>query len=101
MQVTEDPQFSKDYLDPEKRSIANSVQVYFKDGTHTDKIQIEYPIGHKRRRQQGIPLLIKKFEDSFAIYFPKEKTTEMTALFLNQEKLENMPVNEFMGLWVR
>lgn len=101
MQVIEDPQFSKDYLDPEKRSIANSMQIYFKDGTHTPKIQVEYPIGHKRRREESIPLLIKKFENSFATHFPKENTTEMTALFLNQKKLENMPVNKFMELWVR
>jgi len=100
MQVTENPQFSKDYLDPEKRSIANSVQVYFKDGTHTDEITIEYPVGHKRRREEAIPLLIKKFETSFAAHFPKEKTTEMTALFLNQKKLEKMSVSRFMKLWV-
>jgi 2-methylcitrate dehydratase len=100
MQVIEEPQFSKDYLDPEKRSIANSMQVYFNDGTHTDKIQIEYPIGHKRRREEGIPLLIKKFENSFVAHFPRENMTEMLALFLNQKKLENMPVNEFMELWV-
>ncbi len=101
MQVVEDPEFSKDYLDPEKRSIANAIQIYFKDGTHTKKIQIDYPIGHKRRREDAIPLLIKKFENSFATLFPKEKTTEMVALFLNQPKLENMPVNEFMELWIK
>lgn len=100
MQVIEDPEFSKDYLDPEKRSIANAIQVYFKDGTHTKKIQIDYPIGHQRRRDDAIPLLIKKFETSYVTIFPKEKTTEMVALFLNQEKLEKMPVNEFMELWV-
>ncbi len=100
MEVVEDVQFSKDYLDPEKRSIANSVQIYFKDGTSTEKVQIEYPIGHKRRREDAIPLLVKKFENSFAIHFPKEQTMEMTALFLNQKKLEEMPVNEFMELWV-
>lgn len=101
MQVIEDPQFSKDYLDPEKRSIANAIQVYFKDGTHTKKIQIDYPIGHQRRRDDAIPLLIQKFETSFGTIFPKEKTTERVALFLNQEKLENMAVNEFMELWVK
>lgn len=101
MQVVEDPQFSKDYLDPAKRSIANAIQIYFKDGTHTDKIQIDYPIGHKRRRSEGIPLLIKKFENSFTAHFPKDRLTEMTALFLNQDKLENMAVDEFMELWVK
>lgn len=101
MQVVEDPQFSQDYMDPDKRSIANAMQVFFKDGTRTKKIQIDYPVGHLRRREEGIPLLIKKFENSFALHFPKEKTTEMTALFLNQEKLEKMPVDQFMELWVK
>lgn len=101
MEVIEDPQFSQDYLDPEKRSIANAIQIYFKNGTHTKKVQIDYPIGHKRRREDAIPLLIKKFENSFATIFPREKTMERVALFLNQTKLENMPVNEFMELWVK
>ncbi|HSW69409.1 MAG TPA: bifunctional 2-methylcitrate dehydratase/aconitate hydratase [Gammaproteobacteria bacterium] len=101
MQVIEEPQFSKDYLDPEKRSIANSMQVFFKDGSKTDKIQIEYPLGHQRRRAEGIPLLIKKFENSFMLHFPKQDVTERTVLFLNQKKLEDMPVNEFMELWVK
>ncbi len=101
MQVIEDPQFSQDYLDPEKRSIANSMQIFFKDGTHTKQVRIEYPIGHKRRREESIPLLIKKFENSYGMHFPKGELTQMTALFLNQEKLENMPVNEFMELWIR
>src|SRR3990167_2790397 len=64
MIVEENPQFSKDYLDQEKRSIANSMQIFFKNGTHTDKITIEYPIGHKRRRKDGTPLLYQKFENN-------------------------------------
>src|SRR5207247_4389278 len=64
MVCREDPQYSKDYLDPEKRSIANAVQVFFKDGSATEKVVVEYPIGHQRRRPEGIPLLIKKFEAS-------------------------------------
>ena len=61
MVVEEDKQFTKDYLDPEKRSIANAIQIYFKDGTHTEKVSVEYPIGHRRRREEGIPLLLEKF----------------------------------------
>ncbi len=101
MLVTEDPQFTKDYLDADKRSIANAIQIYFKDGTHTDKVQVEYPIGHKRRREEGIPLLLKKFENSLASHFSKEQVSQMLALFSEQKKLETMPVSEFMQLFVK
>ena len=63
------PQYSKDYLDPEKRSIANAVQVFFKDGSSTEKVVVEYPIGHRRRRAEGMPLLMKKFEANLASRF--------------------------------
>src|SRR5690242_7880191 len=72
MHVQEDPQFTRDYLDPVKRSIANAIQIFFKDGTHTDKIEIEYPIGHQRRREEGIPLLIKKCKDNLRTRFSEE-----------------------------
>ncbi|HEY7221108.1 MAG TPA: bifunctional 2-methylcitrate dehydratase/aconitate hydratase, partial [Candidatus Binatia bacterium] len=62
----EDPQYSRDYLDPQKRSIANAVQVFFKDGSRSEKVAVEYPIGHRRRRAEGMPLLIKKFETNLA-----------------------------------
>jgi 2-methylcitrate dehydratase len=99
MQVHEDPQFSKDYLTPEKRSIANAIQIYFKDGTHTRKVQIDYPIGHNRRREEGIPLLLKKFENNISVLFNTHKATEIRELFLDQEKLEKMPVNMFMEMF--
>ncbi|EKD72632.1 MAG: hypothetical protein ACD_45C00622G0009 [uncultured bacterium] len=101
MHVEEDPQFSKDYLDINKRSIANAIQIYFKDGTHTDKIQVEYPIGHKRRREAGIPLLLKKFEENIAPHFSNQKVDTLLKLFLDQKKLESMPVNEFMEQWIK
>ena len=69
MICVEDPQYSKDYLDPEKRSIANAVQVFFKDGSSTEKVAVEYPIGHRRRRAEGMPLLVKKFETNLASRF--------------------------------
>lgn len=100
MQVQEDKQFSKDYLDAEKRSIANSLQVFFNDGSHTDKVIVEYPVGHKRRREEGIPLLIQKFENNLSKTFSQEKIRELKELFLNQQKLEQMPVHEFMELWI-
>lgn len=101
MQVIEDPQFTKDYFDENKRSIANAIQIQFKDGSLSDKIQIEYPLGHKRRRDEGIPLLLKKFETNVATRFTPAETEKLTALFHDQKKLENMPVNEFMGLWAK
>ncbi len=100
MQVKEDLQFSKDYLDPEKRSIANAIQIYFSDGSHTEKMQVDYPIGHKRRREEGIPLLIKKFENNLSTHFSTQQIQKMTSLFLAQEKLEKMAVNEFMELFL-
>src|SRR5579859_1094220 len=66
MTVTEDKQYSKDYLDPDKRAIANAVQIFFADGTKTNKIEVEYPVGHRRRRAEGIPLLMQKFKSSLA-----------------------------------
>lgn len=100
MLVQEDPQFTKDYLDPEKRSIANAIQVFFNDGTSTEQVLIEYPIGHKRRREEGIPLLINKFKNNSSNIFSDEQVQMFTDLFLNQEKLEIMAVNKFMELFV-
>lgn len=100
MQVVEDPNFSRDYLDPHKRSIANAVQVFFKDGTHTEKVIVEYPLGHKRRREQGIPLLLKKFENSLIPHLSRTKLDKILAVFFDQKKLEKMPVNAFMDMFV-
>src|SRR5207244_6170275 len=66
MQVVEDARYTREYLEPDKRSIANAVQVFFKDGTKTDKVEVEYPLGHRRRRAEGIPLLVKKFHENVA-----------------------------------
>lgn len=96
MTVEEDKQFSMDYLDPEKRSIANAVQIFFKDGSHTEKVTVEYPIGHRRRREEGTPLLFKKFEENIAVHFSSEKIKTLTTLFQEQQQLESTPVNELM-----
>src|SRR5262245_48776177 len=69
MVVTEDQQYSRDYLDPDKRSIANAVQVFFRDGTATHKVAVEYPIGHRRRRKEGIPVLQQKAETAFLAHY--------------------------------
>ncbi|OGT56897.1 MAG: 2-methylcitrate dehydratase [Gammaproteobacteria bacterium RIFCSPHIGHO2_12_FULL_43_28] len=101
MSVEENKQFSKDYLDPEKRSIANSIQIYFKDGSKTDKVTVEYPIGHRRRRKDGIPLLYQKFEKNMTTLYPDKHVQELLALFKEADKLENMPVNELMDRFVK
>ncbi len=100
MIVEEDKQFSKDYLDPDKRSIANAIQIYFKDGTHTEKVIVEYPVGHKRRREEGIPLLYKKFKDNLLTLYPSDRVEELAALFRDPNEIENMPVNELMDLFI-
>jgi 2-methylcitrate dehydratase len=100
MHVQEDTQFTKDYLDPEKRSIANSVQIYFTDGTHTEKVLVEYPIGHRRRREEGIPMLLNKCENNLGTVFNEQQIQKQMALFLDQEQLEKTPVNEFMDMFI-
>lgn len=100
MEVVEDPRYSKDYLDPGKRSIANAVQVFFKDGTATPKVAVEYPIGHRRRRAEGIPLLIRKFEHNAASRLPPARCDEIRDLCLDLEALASMPVSKFIDLFV-
>ena len=99
MQVQENPQFSKDYLNPEKRSIANAIQIFFNDGTHTEKVRIEYPIGHHQRRAESIPLLMQKFENNLSTLYSSEQIEKFKTLFLDQEKLEMLPISEFMTLF--
>ena len=100
MVVEEDLNYSKDYHDPDKRSIANAIQIFFKDGTSTSKVAIEYPIGHKRRRAEGLPVLEAKFQASLATRFIDRRCQEIIALCDDQTRLEQTPVNEFMDLWV-
>ena len=100
MIVVESPQYSKDYLDPDKRSIANALQIRFKDGSTTEKSAVEYPIGHRRRRKEGVPLLEEKFAHNLATRFPAKQVQAITELCLDGKRLEAMPVNEFMGMFV-
>jgi 2-methylcitrate dehydratase len=99
MVVVEEPHYSKDYLDPEKRSIANAVQVFFRDGSCTEKVEVEYPLGHRRRRAEGVPLLIEKFERNAASRLEPQRVKELVELFLDLEKLGRTRVDEFMGLF--
>jgi 2-methylcitrate dehydratase len=96
----EDKQFTRDYLNPEKRSIANALTVEFKDGRKMKEIVVEYPIGHKRRRKDGIPILIEKFRTNLARRFPEKQRAIIMDLCLNQKQLEATPVHEFVDLMV-
>ncbi|MDD3519533.1 MAG: bifunctional 2-methylcitrate dehydratase/aconitate hydratase [Chromatiales bacterium] len=100
MRVTEDPRYSKDYHDPDKRSIANAVQVFFKDGSHTEKVEVEYPIGHRRRRAEGIPVLERKFHDALRTRFPKKQAQRIYDLCLDAERLAATPVQAFMDMFL-
>jgi len=99
MVVVEDPRYSQDYLDPEKRSIANALQIRFRDGSTTEKIAVEYPLGHPRRRAEGIPLLIQKFAANLATRFPSERSRRIMELCLDLGRLQRTPVAEFVGLF--
>lgn len=96
----EDPAYTRDYHDPDKRSIANALTVEFKDGTRLDEIVCEYPIGHKRRRAQGIPLLETKFRTNLARMFPARQQERILQASLDQKRLEAMPVHEYVDLYV-
>jgi 2-methylcitrate dehydratase len=100
MLLIEDKRYSKDYLAEDKRSIANAVQIYFNDGSKTQKVEVDYPIGHRQRRQEGIPLLEKKFLDSLRDTFSDEQTNKIYSLCLNNERINNTSVNEFMDLFI-
>jgi 2-methylcitrate dehydratase len=96
----EDPAYTRDYHDPDKRSIANALTVEFKDGTRLDEIVCEYPIGHKRRRAEGIPLLETKFRTNLARMFPARQQDRILQASLDQKRLEAMPVHEYVDLYV-
>lgn len=98
MHCVEHAPYTRDYLDPDKRSIANAIQVFFKDGTHSSNIAVEYPIGHRRRRQEGIPELVKKFKVNLARRFDAEKQACILELCQNQAILEATPVHQFVDL---
>jgi len=96
----EDTQFTADYHDPDKRSIANALTVQFKDGKKLKEVVVEYPIGHKRRRKDGIPLLEAKFRTNLARQFPPKQQEAILAVSLDQKALESMPVHTYVDLYV-
>ncbi len=99
MVVTENQQFTLDYLDPDKRSIANSMVIHFADGSKTEKVAVEYPLGHRRRRAEGLPLLFRKLEDNLSTHFSAHKVATLMRLLQDQNTLEDMPVQVFMELF--
>lgn len=100
MVCVEDARYSREYHDPDKRSIANALQVFFKDGSSTERVEVEYPIGHRRRRQAGIPHLEEKFRVNLARRYPARQQQAILALALDQTRLEATPVHEFIDLFV-
>ncbi|MBY0229699.1 MAG: bifunctional 2-methylcitrate dehydratase/aconitate hydratase [Gemmataceae bacterium] len=101
MVVSEDARYTREYLELDKRSIANAVQVFFKDGTSTPRVEIEYPVGHRRRRAEGIPLLIDKFRKAMAGLWSPSEVAALEALFLDRERLERTPATELMARLAR
>jgi 2-methylcitrate dehydratase len=97
MIVKEDPRYTAEYLELDKRSIANAVQVFFTDGTSTPRLEVEYPIGHRRRRAEGIPLLVDKCRKALAEVYPERKVETLMSLFADRARLEATPVTEFMA----
>ena len=99
MEVVVDARYTKEYLEADKRSIANAVQIFYKDGTQSEKVEVEYPIGHKRRRKDGIPLLISKFKHNLATRLSPKQCANIEQACADQTSLESMNFNEFSDLF--
>ena len=97
MQVKENAEFTKDYYDPQKRYIGNAVQVFFKDGSASARLAVDFPIGHRKRRAEGMPVLVKKFESSVAAHFQPKQTESIKGMFVDRKALMAMPVSDFVA----
>jgi 2-methylcitrate dehydratase len=101
MQVRENPTFTAEYYASDKRYIGNAVQVFFKDGSASERVQVDFPIGHRKRRAEGIPVLVKKFESSVEAHFQPKQAERVKALFAARpEQFEKLPVNELVAALV-
>ena len=98
MKISEDKRYSAEYHEADKRSIANKIQIHFNDGSSTEAIEVEYPIGHKRRREEGIPVLEEKFRRNLELTFTKEKADEIFNLCVNKDDLEQMSIIDFQQM---
>jgi 2-methylcitrate dehydratase len=101
MQVRENPVFTKEYYEADKRHIGNAVQVFWKDGSATRRVAVDFPIGHRKRRAEGYPLLVRKFEDSVAAHYGAKQAAAIQALFAEPARLDAMPVHEFVAALVK
>lgn len=101
MVCIEDPKFTADYFDPEKRSIANALTIEFTDGSMSDEIIVEYPVGHKRRREEGLPLLIEKYKRNLRRIFNEQKASEIEKISLDIDRLLTMKSDDFLSLFVK
>ena len=101
MEVRENEGFTRDYYAPDKRYIGNAVQVFYKDGSCSDRVAVDFPIGHRKRREEGIPVLVNKFENSIRDRLTEGQFSSLTRLCADQDRLENTPVNEFMALLIQ
>jgi 2-methylcitrate dehydratase len=100
MKVRENERFTRDYYDPQKRYIGNAVQVFFNDGSDTERVEVDFPIGHRKRRAEGIPVLTRKFESSLKGRLAERQCQVLRSLCADQENLEHTAVDEFMALLV-
>jgi 2-methylcitrate dehydratase len=100
MEVTENEGYTKDYFDPDKRYIGNAIQVFFNDGSSTEKVAVDYPIGHRQRRDEGIPVLKKKFESSVSGKLKTGQWQALSEICADRKKLQAMPVDDFVALLV-
>ncbi len=100
MQVRENPTFTQEYYAADKRYIGNAVQVFFRDGSASERVQVDFPIGHRRRRAEGIPVLVRKFEASVEAHFGAKQAERIKALFAKPKELDALPVNELMAAMV-
>ncbi|MDH4133193.1 MAG: 2-methylcitrate dehydratase, partial [Gammaproteobacteria bacterium] len=99
MEVTEEPRYSREYHDPDKRSIANAIQIFFRDGSRSERVEVEYPIGHRRRRAEGIPLLIEKFRENASTRLTGHRVDDLIDQFGNPAAFDALPVTDFMALF--
>jgi 2-methylcitrate dehydratase len=97
MQVKENSAFTQDYYAADKRYIGNAVQVFFKDGSASQRIAVDYPIGHRKRRAEGMPVLVKKFEDSVAAHFQAKQSESIKSMFSDQRALAALSVSDFVA----
>jgi 2-methylcitrate dehydratase len=99
MLVVEEPRFTKDYLDPAQRSIGNAITVTFKDGSSTERVEVEYPVGHRRRRDEGVPLLRSKLHAALATRFPPERTQQIASFADDPARFDATPIDDFLKLF--